>query len=122
MRLELTTPCLKGRCSNLLSYGPVDSASIALVVVDCQAGQPLDPPSLFQKSTIYKQNSSFSSVRDYTLPPHPARYKNLLLSSKDSIISPRESKYIKILALLVHSTEKQSKQHEINRKAAIQMQ
>lgn len=23
MRLELTTPCLKGRCSNRLSYGPV---------------------------------------------------------------------------------------------------
>ena len=22
VRLELTTPCLKGRCSNLLSYGP----------------------------------------------------------------------------------------------------
>ncbi len=23
MRLELTTPCLKGRCSNRLSYGPI---------------------------------------------------------------------------------------------------
>ena len=23
VRLELTTPCLKGRCSNRLSYGPV---------------------------------------------------------------------------------------------------
>jgi hypothetical protein len=22
VRLELTTPCLKGRCSNQLSYGP----------------------------------------------------------------------------------------------------
>ena len=99
MRLELTTPCLKGRCSNLLSYGPVDSASIALVAVECQAEEALDSSSLFQ-------NSSFSSVRDYTSLPHPVRYKDLLLSSKDSIISLRESKYIKIPASLINPTER----------------
>ena len=28
VRLELTTPCLKCRCSNLLSYGPASAPSI----------------------------------------------------------------------------------------------
>ena len=68
MRLELTTPCLKGRCSNLLSYGPVDSASIALVAVDCQAEQTLDSSSLFQNSTIYSK--IHPSPLQETLPYH----------------------------------------------------
>ncbi len=30
VRLELTTPCLKGRCSNQLSYGPSSARDTAL--------------------------------------------------------------------------------------------
>ena len=34
VRLELTTPCLKGRCSNQLSYGPLKMRKIKLFLVD----------------------------------------------------------------------------------------
>jgi len=43
VRLELTTPCLKGRCSNQLSYGPIACVeqvtyyhSTSVIVNDCE--------------------------------------------------------------------------------------
>lgn len=37
VRLELTTPCLKGKCSNRLSYGPVKNYVFVLFCLNCKS-------------------------------------------------------------------------------------
>jgi hypothetical protein len=59
VRLELTTPCLKGRCSNRLSYGPSSSqnskqpaAWFAILVNRENANNSLDYPDFGKKVNL----------------------------------------------------------------------
>jgi hypothetical protein len=59
VRLELTTPCLKGRCSNRLSYGPASNVDLL-----SRFGYPLKSFdfSVAFSSQIYKQQAWFVNL------------------------------------------------------------